>query len=139
MTQMLDCLVNYFGLDENEQPGFRRYFSYHILAGSGPTTDSGVAWITTLALSDESQRCTYCQNVHEARTGGPEAALAAAISYLDAFHEKDRLRKVQSPIRGLDGDRLEAETANRPTPARKLRARNLSVASEEGNLSAARG
>ena len=35
MTRMLDCLVNYFGLDEDEQPGYRRYFCYHVIAGPG--------------------------------------------------------------------------------------------------------
>ena len=82
MTQILDCLVNYFGRDENERPGAYRYFAYHILAGPGPTSESGMAWITTLALTDEAQRCTYCQNVHGAKTGGPAAAITAAIRYL---------------------------------------------------------
>jgi hypothetical protein len=102
MAQMLDCLVNYFGLDESERPGFRRYFSYHIVGGPGPTLGSGVACITTLALSEETQRCTYCQNVHTAETGGPAAAITAAIHYLDSYHEKDHLQKVQSGIRDCD-------------------------------------
>jgi hypothetical protein len=116
MTPVLDCLVNYFGLDENERPGFRRYFCYHILAGPGPTAGSGVAWITTLAVYDERQRCTYCQNVHKAETGGPAAAIAGAVRYLDSYHETHHLRKVQSAIRGLNGDRLAAAAPNRATP-----------------------
>ena len=108
MTRMLDCLVNYFGLDENERPGYRRYFCYHIFAGPGPPAGSGVASITTLAIYDGNERCTYCQNLHAVDTGGPAAALAKAIRYLDAYHGNDRLRRVQSEIRGRGGD-LPAE------------------------------
>ena len=32
MTEMLDCLVSYIGLDENERPTYQRYFCYHIVA-----------------------------------------------------------------------------------------------------------
>ena len=102
---MLDCLVSYFGLDEDERAGFRRYFCYHIAAGPGPAPGAGVASITTLALHDETQPQTYCQNFHTVEAGGPEAAMAAAVHYLDACHELDHLRKVQSDIRGLQGDR----------------------------------
>ena len=116
MTPVLDCLVNYFGQDENERPGLRRYFCYHILAGPGPTAESGVAWIATLAVNDESQRCTYCQTVHKTETGGPAAAIAAAVRSLDSYHETHHLRKVQSAIRGLNGDRLAAAASNRATP-----------------------
>ena len=116
MAPMLDCLVNYFGLDENKRPEFRRHFCYHILAGPGPTADSGVASITTLAVYDETQRCTYCEHVHMAETGGPAAAIAAAIRYLDSYHEPDRLRRVQSDIRGLDNDRLAAAVSTNALP-----------------------
>jgi hypothetical protein len=105
MSQLLDCMVNYFGLDEDEQPGPRRHFCYHILAGPGPTTGAGVATITTLAVHDEAFRCTYCQKLHSVEAGGPAAAMAAAVHYLDAYHEHDHLRKAQSDIRGLQGDR----------------------------------
>jgi hypothetical protein len=114
---MIDSLVSYFGLDENDQPDYRRYFAYHILAGPGPTADSGVAYVTTLALSDESQRCTYCKNAHKAEAGGPAAALAAAVRYLDSYHERDRVRKVQSGVRGLDGDRLTTAFASGLVPS----------------------
>jgi hypothetical protein len=115
---MVDCLVSYFGLDEDGRPEYRRYFAYHIIAGPGPTRGSAVAYVTTLALSDESQRCTYCKNAHKAEVGGPAAALAAAVHYLDVYHERDRLRKVQSAIRGLDGDRLTATVAHGLIPTR---------------------
>jgi len=104
MTRMLDCQVTYFGLDEEKQPGFRRYFCYHIVAGPGPTAGAGVASITTLAIYDETERCTSCQNFHAVGTGGPAAALAKAIGYLDAYHGQDRLQRVQSEIRGLGAD-----------------------------------
>src|SRR5208282_3408569 len=104
MTRMLDCLVSYFGLNEDERAGVRRYFCYHIIAGPGPTTGAGVASIATLALHDETQRCTYCQNFHTVEAGGPAAALAAAVHYLDAYHELDHVRKVTSDIRDLQAD-----------------------------------
>jgi hypothetical protein len=108
MSRMLDCMVSYFGLDEDERAGLRRYYCYHILAGPGPEPEEGVASITTLAIHDETERCSYCQNFHKVDTGGPAAALAAAIDYLDAFHEQDHLRKVQSDLRGLE-DGLSSE------------------------------
>ncbi len=104
MTQMLDCMVNYFGLDEDERPGYRRYVCYHIVAGPGPTEGSGVASITTVAIYDDSERCTYCQHLHAVDTGGPAAALAKAIRYLDSYHASDRMRRIQSAIRDLGGD-----------------------------------
>jgi hypothetical protein len=104
MTQTLDCLVSYFGLDENERAGVRRYFCYQVLAGPGPTAGAGVASIVTLAVHSEIERCTSCQHFHPVQTGGPEAALDAAVQYLDAYHERDHLRKVQGAVRGLDGD-----------------------------------
>jgi hypothetical protein len=104
MKRILDCLVNYFGLDEDERPTYQRYFCYHVVAGTGPTVGSGVATITVLAIYKEDERCTYCQNLHMVNAGGPEAAMAKAIRYLDSYHENGHLRKVQSDIRGLDDD-----------------------------------
>jgi hypothetical protein len=101
MTRMLDCLVSYFGLDEYGQPGFRRHFCYHVLASPGPTAGAGVAVITTVAIHEETQRCLSCQNFHAVAAGGPAAALAAAVRYLDAYHEGDHLRKVQTDVRDL--------------------------------------
>jgi|GEM_PF-5028649 len=90
---------------------------------------AGVASITTLALHDESERCTSCQHFHSVETGGPAAAIDAAIRYLDAYHGRDHLQKVQSPIRGLDGDPVTQTAAfpakgggasrSRGVPARK--------------------
>jgi hypothetical protein len=98
---MIDCLVSYFGLDENERSGYRRCFCYYVCSGSGATPGAGVAMITTLAVRDEAERCTYCRNFHTVVEGGPAAALTAAIRYLDAYHEPNHLRKVQSDVRGL--------------------------------------
>jgi hypothetical protein len=113
MARMLDCLVSYFGLDENDRPTYRRYFCYHIFAGPGPTTGAGIAAITTLAVHVEDERCTSCRHFFAVPTGGPAAALAAAACYLDAYHQRDHLRKARSDIRGLDKDQA-AETALSP-------------------------
>jgi hypothetical protein len=93
--------VTFFGLDELERPNLNRFFRYHIISGGGPTTDSGLASITTLAIHNESLRCDYCQHVHIAEQGGPAAALAKAIAYLDSYHSIDHVWKVQSEIRGI--------------------------------------
>jgi hypothetical protein len=98
---MLDCLVSYFGIEENGRPALRRYFCYQVMAGPGPTGEAGIAVVTTLAVHDQTERCTSCQKFHAVETGGPEAAMNAAIRYLDSYHEADHLRKVQSDIRGL--------------------------------------
>lgn len=55
MNRILDCLVSYFGLDDHERPSYDRYFSYHVLAGPGPTAGAGVATIATLAVSPETE------------------------------------------------------------------------------------
>jgi hypothetical protein len=114
MAQILDCLVSYFGLDEQQKPNPGRYYCYHIVAGPGPTAESGVASITTLALSNESERCTYCQTFHLVKTGGPEAAIAKAISYLDDIHQGKHVRKVQSELRGLEEERPTDATPPAP-------------------------
>jgi hypothetical protein len=116
MTRMLDCLVSYFGLDENERPTYRRYFCYHIVAGPGPVPGSGVASITTLAIHDDTQRCNSCPNFHVVETGGPAVALTKAVRYLDAYHGEDRLRKAQSEIRSLGGDPSIPPARSAPGP-----------------------
>src|SRR5262249_28886437 len=105
MAPLLDCLVSYFGLDEYGRPSPWRYFCYHVLAGPGPAPGAGGRAVVTVAVYDEAQRCTYCQNFHTVEAGGPAAALAAALRYLDAYHGSDRLRKVVSATRGLQGER----------------------------------
>jgi hypothetical protein len=100
MMGTLDCLVSYFGIDENDRPTYRRYFCYQVIGGPGPTDGAGVAVVTTLAVHDEADRCTSCQRFHAVETGGAEAAIAAALRYLDSYHEQDHVQKVQSDIRG---------------------------------------
>jgi hypothetical protein len=99
MAEIMDCLVNYFSLDCGEHGVPRRYFSYYIVAGPGPTSDSGVANIATLSVFDSSERCNSCTVFHAVQEGGPAAAIAKALRYLDAYHQEDRLRKVQTAIR----------------------------------------
>ena len=103
MAPILDCLVSYFGLDERQQPELGRYYCYHVLGGPGPTAEAGVAFITTLAVHDERERCTYCQPFHAVEVGGPAAAVAEAVRYLDGIHRGMNLAKVQSELRGLTG------------------------------------
>jgi hypothetical protein len=93
-------MVSYFGLDEQGEPVLGRYYCYHVLGGPGPTADAGLATITTLAVYDERQRCDYCQAVHAVETGGPAAAVAKAVWYLDSIHQHKHVRKVQSELRG---------------------------------------
>ena len=99
MAEIMDTLVNYFSSDTGEDGVPRRYFSYHVVAGPGPTPASGVASIATLAVFDPAERCNYCAVFHAVREGGPAAAIAKAVEYLDAFHEEDRLFKVQTGVR----------------------------------------
>jgi hypothetical protein len=127
MARMLDCLVSFFGLDENDRPTYRRYFCYHIFAGPGPTTGAGIAAITTLAVHDEDERCSSCRHFFAVPTGGPATALATAAHYLDAYHQRDHLWKVQSDIRGLDEDQ-STETALSPeVPFRASRVWSVTV------------
>jgi hypothetical protein len=99
MAEIMDCLVNFFSLNAGDDGMPRRYFSYHVVAGPGPTPDSGVASIATLAIFDRSERCDSCTVFHAVREGGPAAAIVKAIRYLDAYHEGDHLRKVQTAVR----------------------------------------
>jgi hypothetical protein len=102
MAEIMDCLVNYFSSEIGEDAVPRRYFSYHVVAGPGPTSGSGVANIATLAVFDANERCDYCAVFHAVREGGPAAAITKAIHHLDAYHEKDRLHKVQTAIRSSE-------------------------------------
>ena len=99
MTEMLDCLVNYFSENANAEGMPRRYLSYHVVAGPGPSPEGGVASITSLAAYDENAICNSCERVFAVKAGGPAAAIEQALLYMDAYHEGDRLRKVQSEIR----------------------------------------
>ena len=122
MTHNLDLLVSYFGFDADHRPDIERRFSYRVEARRGPTADSGVASITPLA-ADASMGRSAWEAVHTAETGGPAAAIAAAVRYLDSYHDMDHLGKFQSTIHGLhEGPRAIA--SHRAKPARPFRSRN---------------
>src|SRR5437764_13377207 len=101
MAEILDCFVNYFSADTNDEGMPRRYLSYHVVAGPGPTPESGVASITPLAAYYEIEICAACERVFAVKAGGPAAAMDEALLYMSAYHEADDLRKVQSEIRKI--------------------------------------
>ena len=101
MAEILDCLDNYFSENTNDEGLPRRYLAYHVVAGPGPTPGGGVASITPLAAYDEDVICETCERVFAVKAGGPAAAIEEALLYMDAYHEGDRLRKVQSEIRSF--------------------------------------
>ena len=101
MAEMLDSLVSYFSADATAEGMPHRYLSYHVVAGPGPLPEGGVASITPLAAYDENGICETCERVFAVKAGGPAAALEAALVYMDAYHEGDRLRKVQSEVRSV--------------------------------------
>ena len=101
MAEILACFVNFFSEDANADGLPRRYLSYHVVAGPGPSPDSGVASITPLAAYDENEICDTCERVFAVKAGGPTAAMEEALVYMDAFHEGSGLRKVQSEIRSI--------------------------------------
>jgi hypothetical protein len=107
MTRMTDCLVNYFGLDD-ERGVPTRYFCYHVVGGPGPTDAAGVAVITALAASHKDDQCLTCEGLHFVNTGGAAAAVAKALRHLGAYHEGDGLRKVQTPLRRFSAAGPEA-------------------------------
>ena len=109
MAEMYDCLVSYFSADADAEGMPHRYLSYHIVAGPGPSPEGGVASITPLAAYDENGICDTCDRVFAVKAGGPAAALKEALVYMDAYHEGDRLRKVQSEIRSFPARTDSAE------------------------------
>jgi hypothetical protein len=109
MAEMLDCLVSYFSEGTNAEGMPHRYLSYHVVAGPGPGPEGGVASITPLAAYDENGICDTCERVFAVKAGGPAAALAEALVYMNAYHEGDRLRKVQSEIRSVPARTDSAE------------------------------
>jgi hypothetical protein len=110
MTEMFDCLVCFFSEDANAEGMPRRYLAYHVVAGPGPSPEGGVASVTPLAAYDENTICDTCERVFAVAAGGPAAALDEALAYMNAYHEGDRLRKVQSEVRRMPA---RAEPAGR--------------------------
>jgi hypothetical protein len=101
MAEILDCFVNFFSEDTNDEGLPRRYLSYHIVAGPGPSPEGGVASITPLAAYDENEICATCERVFAVKAGGPAAAIEEALVYMNGYHEADGLRKVQSEVRRI--------------------------------------
>jgi hypothetical protein len=99
MAEILDCFVNYFSEDTNDEGMPRGYLSYHVVAGPGPGPEGGVASITPLAAYSEIEICTACERIFAVQAGGPTAAIEEALVYMDGYHEGNNLRKVQSQIR----------------------------------------
>jgi hypothetical protein len=97
---MMDCLVSYLSPEEGAGGVPRRYYCYHVVAGPGASPGASVAVITTLAAHNADGLCDTCDHLHAAPEGGPAAAIARALHYLDAFHQEDRLRRVQTEVRG---------------------------------------
>ena len=100
MAEMLDCLLNYFSGDTNEEGMPRKYVCYHIVGGPGITEIGGLAAITVLA-ANHAGVWESCERFHAVKVGGPAAALAKALRYLDAFHDDSYMRKVQTETRSL--------------------------------------
>jgi hypothetical protein len=98
MADMLDCLLSYFSSEASEEGMPKRYISYHIVAGPGPTDTGGVATITVLAANDQAL-CESCERFHAVKVGGPRAAINRALRHLDAWHEGENLRKVLTKVR----------------------------------------
>src|SRR5579872_1169988 len=92
MAEMLDCLVTFFSENTNAEGLPRRYLSYHVIAGPGPSPESGVASITPLTAYDENTICDTCERVFAVKAGGPAAAIEMALLYVGGYHEADRLR-----------------------------------------------
>ena len=99
--EILECFVNFFSEDTNDEGMPRRYLSYHIVAGPGPNPESGVASITPLASYYEIEICATCERNFAVKTGGPAAAIEEALVYMHGYHEADNLRNVQSEVRRI--------------------------------------
>jgi hypothetical protein len=106
MAEMLDCLVSYFSEDTDDDGMPHRYLAYLVVAGPGSSPEAGIASITPLAAYDENEICKTCERVIAVKTGGPAAAIKEALVYMEAYHEGEGLRKVQSELRrvGLQTD-----------------------------------
>jgi hypothetical protein len=108
MAEMLQCLVNYFGLPMDDEGRPLRYYSYQVVGGPGLEEGSGVASITCLAAGDLHEILPIYQSFHVVLEGGAAAAIGKAVRYLDSFHSEDRLRKVTAGVSRQAGIRVSA-------------------------------
>ena len=100
MAEMLDCLVNYFSGETKEDGVPRLYVCYRVISGPGLTDAGAIAAITVLS-ANHSGIWESCERFHAVQEGGPAAALALTLRYLDAFHDDHYMRKVQTEIRSV--------------------------------------
>jgi len=98
MAEMFDCLVSYYSAKAHRDGMPLQYLCYRIVGGPGPTAQGGVAVITLLGAKDPAVKELY-HFLHAVQTGGPRAAMNAALNYLDAVHYKSDLARVQTEIR----------------------------------------
>src|SRR5262249_27936904 len=96
MAEMLQCMVNYFGLPMDAQGRPLRFYSYQVIGGPGPVAGSGVSSIPRLAAGHPPEVYPIYQKLHVVREGGPAAAIEKAVRYLDSFHSEDRLKKART-------------------------------------------
>lgn len=99
MPEMLDCLVSYYSAKAHRDGMPLQYLCYRVIAGPGPTAEGGVAVITLVGAKNPGESDLY-HHLHAVQTGGPRAALTAALNYLDAVHQKDDLARAQTEIGG---------------------------------------
>jgi rhodanese-related sulfurtransferase len=100
MAEMLDCLVNYFSGDTNDDGMPRLYVCYRVISGPGTTAAGALASISVLA-ANHSGIWESCERFHAVTEGGPAAALTKTLRYLDAFHDDNYMRKVQTETRSV--------------------------------------
>lgn len=98
MAEMLDCLVSYYSATAHCDGMPLQYVCYKVVSGPGPTAEGGVAVITLLGAKNPRDSNLY-HHLHAVQVGGPEAALQAALKYLDATQQKDDLARVQTEVR----------------------------------------
>jgi hypothetical protein len=98
MAEMLDCLVSYYSATAHRDGMPLQYVCYRVIGGPGPTLAGGVAVISLLGAKNPVDGDVY-HRLHAVQAGGPRAALAAALSYLDAVHQKHDLARVQTEVR----------------------------------------
>jgi hypothetical protein len=98
MSEMVDCLVSYFSVKAHRDGMPLQYLCYRVIGGPGPTAQGGVAVITLVGTKNPSETELY-HYLHAVQTGGPRAAVNAALNYLDAVHMKSDLARAQTEVR----------------------------------------
>jgi hypothetical protein len=98
MAEMLDCLVTYYSATAHCDGMPLQYVCYQVVSGPGPTAAGGVAVITLVGAKNPRDSNLY-HHLHAVQVGGPDAALKAALKYLDAIQHKDDLARAQTEVR----------------------------------------